>query len=80
MLGWHYDLSVNPKTASLPPDKVRKTISAINKALDDPEGFVSLADVDSLHGLLQHCAAGLIPTRFHLSFTVLARSRFTVLS
>ena len=36
---------------------------------------MSLAEVDTLHGLLQHCASGLLKGRFHLAFTVSARSQ-----
>ena len=70
LLGWNYNLQSTPKQASLPADKVTKTLTAVQSALSQP--WVSAELCDSLHGLLQHCAQGLVKGKYHLVFTVAA--------
>ena len=72
MLGVQYDLAASPKTASIPPEKVAKTVDAIAVALDDPEACVSEDHVESLYGLLQHCASIMVKGAFHLPFSTVA--------
>ena len=67
-----YDLAATPKRAMLPPEKVHRTVRAIETALDDEFGWVSEDHLEHLYGLLQHCSSILLKGRFHLPLSTTA--------
>lgn len=56
----------------LPPEKVQRTVRAIDVALLDEFGWVTEDHLDHLYGLLQHCSSVLLKGRFHLPFSTTA--------
>ena len=56
----------------LPPEKVHKTVRALNVAIEDELDWVSEDHIDHLYGLLQHCSSVLVKGNFHLPFSTTA--------
>ena len=70
ILGTYFDCSSSPKTASVPTDKVAKTVKVIDAAL--ALKWLPVTDVQVLLGLIAYCSKILVCSKHHLCHTVVA--------
>jgi len=64
ILGTYFDCSSSPKTASVPTDKVAKTVKVIDAAL--ALKWLPVTDVQVLLGLIAYCSKILVCSKHHL--------------